>query len=133
MPAKDKLHDAAVRALLKDGWRIVSDSQTIKFNGRTLYLDIVAEKEGRRIVVEVKGDAFDEMAELEKAMGQYLLYRFVLARQYPDLTPFLAAPQGAFGRIFGTSQIDGPDFAAQFNLNFLVFDSKKEEIIQWIQ
>ncbi len=104
IPAKDKLHDAVVRALLKDGWRIVSDSQTIKFNGRTLYLDIVAEKDGRRIVVEVKGAAFHEMAELEKAIGQYILYRFVLEKRHPDLTLFLAAPCGAFERIFGTSQ-----------------------------
>jgi len=132
MPAKDKLHEAVVRALLKDGWTI-APSQTIKFNGRTLYLDIVAEKKGRYIVVEVKGTAFDEMAELEKAIGQYLLYRFVLGRQRPVCTLFLAAPQKAFEEIFGANKTDGPDFAAQFDLNFLVFDPKKEEIIQWIQ
>lgn len=133
MPAKDELHDAVVRALLKAGWHLVADPPTINFNRRTLYLDIVAEKDGQRIVVEVKGAAFDEMSELEKAIGQYLLYCFVLARRQPDLTLFLATPQKAFQKIFGAAQPDGPDFAAELDLNFLVFDPQKEEIIEWRQ
>lgn len=133
MPAKDKLHDAVVRALQKAGWTILSDETTIRFNGRALYLDIIAEKDGRRIAVEVKGAAFDEMAELEKAIGQFIIYRFVLERRYPDTTIFLATPQGAFEKVFGTTRLDGPDLARSLNLNFLVFDPKREEIVQWIQ
>jgi len=45
----------------------------------------------------------------------------------------LAAPLAAFEKIFGARQQDGPSLAAELNLNFLVFDPKKEEIIQWRQ
>jgi len=55
----------------------VSDQPTLRFNGRAIYIDVIAEKDGRRIAVEIKGTAFEEMAELEKAIGRYLLYRFV--------------------------------------------------------
>jgi len=133
MPAKDQLHDAVVRALLKDGWTILSNQPTVRFNGRILYIDVVAEKEGRRIAVEIKGTAFEEMAELEKAIGQYILYRFVLAQSRRDITVFLAAPQKAFEKIFGASHKDGPALADELSLNFLVFDPKQEEIVQWIQ
>ncbi len=133
MPAKDLLHDVVVRALLKAGWIILSDQTTIRFNGRALFLDIIAEKDGQRIAIEIKGAAFDEMAELEKAIGQFIIYRFVLERRQPGTAIFLAVPEGAFEKVFGVSRPDGPDLATALGLNFLVFDPKKEEIVRWIQ
>lgn len=133
MPAKDKLHDAVVRALLKDGWRIVSESQTIKFNGRTLYLDIVAEKDTRRIVVEVKGASFFDMSQLERALGQFVIYRHVLNRDFTDIELYIAAPIDEIEKVFGKAQNDGENLRQSLSLNLIAFDTQKEEITQWKQ
>ena len=133
MPAKDELHDAVGRALEKAGWKIVSFPRTIKFNRRTLHLDIVAERDGQSIVVEVKGDSLAEMDVLERAVGQFLIYRHVLERDFPRMKVFLAAPADAVADIFGASHSDGENLRQNLDLHLIVFDSQKEEIIQWIQ
>lgn len=132
MPAKDLLHDVVRRALEKAGWRIISESQTITFNDRTLYLDIIAEKDGKRIVVEVKGASFSSMTQLERALGQFVLYRHVLNRDFANIELFIAAPEGEVQKVFDASQKDGENLRASLDLNLIAFDIQKEEITQWI-
>ena len=60
MPAKDLYHEACVRALEKDGWTITHDPLTVAVEGTNLLVDVgaervvTAEREGKRIAVEVK-------------------------------------------------------------------------------
>ena len=82
MPAKDIYHDNVKNALIKDGWTITSDPFIIQFKGIRLYADLeaekplAAEKEGRKIVVEIKVfNTPSPITELEKAIGQYGIYR----------------------------------------------------------
>lgn len=131
MPAKDSLHDVVRRALEKAGWRIVSESQTITFNDRTLYLDIIAEKNGKRIAVEVEGTSFSSMTQLERAVGQFVIYRHVLNRDFADIELFIAAPAGEIRRVFDLAQKDGENSRASLDLNLIAFDIQKEEITQW--
>jgi len=133
MPKKDKLHEAVLRALRKAGWSLVKDQLSIKFNDRTLYIDLVVEKGGQQIVVEVKGDSLIEMSDLERALGQFVVYRHLLSRDQPGVPLFLAVPEDAYEFSFGASRTDGLALQTALDLNFLVFDSQKEEIIRWIQ
>ncbi len=60
MPAKDIYHDTVKRALEKDGWKITAENLSLPWGGTQTYIDIsadevfAAEKEGRKIAVEVK-------------------------------------------------------------------------------
>lgn len=60
MPARGSYHEIVRKALIKDGWTITDDPLTLKFGMTELYVDLgaekvlAAEKEGRKIVVEIK-------------------------------------------------------------------------------
>ena len=60
MPAKDIYHDTVKNALIKDGWIITAENLQLPWGGTQTYIDIIAdevfiaEKEGRKIAVEVK-------------------------------------------------------------------------------
>ena len=99
MPARDRYHDCVRNALIKDGWVITHDPLRLPWGKKDLYVDLgassslAAEKGERRIAVEIKSFlGKSEIDDLEKALGQFALYRSVLARREPDRTLFLAVP-----------------------------------------
>jgi len=60
MSRRDYYHNEVVDALDKDGWHITDDPLHLAYGGRNLYIDlgaeptIGAEKQGRKIAVEIK-------------------------------------------------------------------------------
>lgn len=139
MPRHDIYHDVVKNALVKDGWRITHDPLILSYGGRNLYVDIGAEapigaeKGGRQIAVEVKSFlGGSEITELERALGQYMLYRFLLARQEPGRVLFLAFPRSAYTSILN-DPAEGRDFTATQDLKLVVFDPDREVIVQWIE
>jgi hypothetical protein len=136
MPARDLYHDVVKQALQKDGWNITHDPLRISFGGRNLYADlgaerlISAEKGNSKIAVEIKGFAgMSDIQELEDALGQYILYRRLLAQTEPDRVLFLAVPSYADAAIF-SEQIGRLVLEAE-QLKLIVFDELKAEIIRW--
>ncbi|WP_287255094.1 element excision factor XisH family protein [Moorena sp. SIO4E2] len=101
MPAKDIYHHAVRFALVKDGWKILTEDYTLEYGGDRLYVDIAAEKsiaaekQGRKILVEVKsflGRSF--VNDLEQAVGQYIVYRDILVEKELDFKLYLAITKG---------------------------------------
>lgn len=97
MPAKDIYHDTVKNALVKDGWVITRDPLSFRVGKRDMHIDLGAEelvsadKEGRKIAVEIKSfSGASLMRELEQAMGQYTLYKAVLARREPERVLYIA-------------------------------------------
>lgn len=137
MPTRDVLHDVVKNALIADGWTITHDPLTLAFGRRDVYVDlgaeapIGAEKEGRKIAVEVKSFVgVSEVTDLERALGQYLLYRVLLSRQEPDRALYLALPEEAF-----RSLLDGDEGQALIDvgeLRLLVFSPTRKVIDRWI-
>ena len=85
MPAKDMYHDIVKNALIKDGWTITHDPFRLQWGNNLLYVDLGAQrllaatKEERKIAVEVKSFASpSNMADLENALGQYILYQNII-------------------------------------------------------
>ena len=80
--AKDIIHDAVKNALIKDGWQITHDPFRMEYEEIEVFADlaaerspIVAEKEGQKMVVEIKtfaGRSF--IRQLQQALGEYSLY-----------------------------------------------------------
>lgn len=136
MPAKDIYHDTVKNALVKDGWTITDDPLRLKWGLRELFVDlgisklISAQKANRNIAVEIKSFTNPSpIADLEQALGQYLIYRAILEETQPDCLLYLAIRQTTYESIF--SEKIGELILQKYQLNLLIFEAKKEEVFQW--
>jgi len=92
MPARNVYHEAVVAALVTDGWTVTDDPLCLSIGGRDLFIDlgaerntIAAERGGERIAVEVQTFAgASDVRNLQEAIGQYEIYRALLAVEMPD-------------------------------------------------
>ena len=85
--AKDAIHDSIKNALVKDGWVIIAEFLQTEYEELEIFADlvaerlpIIAEKQGKKIIIEVKtfaGRSF--IRELQQALGQYDLYVDIIA------------------------------------------------------
>ncbi|MBF0200941.1 MAG: XisH family protein [Desulfamplus sp.] len=137
MPAKDVYHEHVKQALIKDGWIITHDPFKIEYGTKLLYADLgaeqifAAEKCERKIVVEVKSFiGASIVADLEQALGQYILYADVLSDIEPERIVYLAIREEIFTTLF--SEPLGQILLRKNRVNLLVFDPSEKEILQWI-
>ncbi|HRW09018.1 MAG TPA: element excision factor XisH family protein [Caldilineaceae bacterium] len=137
MPQVDLYHHQVRTALIKDGWTITHDPYVLEFKGRRVYADLgaekplAAEKDNLKIVVEIKVFGTPSlMTELEKALGQYGIYRTFLRRTSPDRKLYLAIPVDIHQSFFQEGAIQ--EIVADYALNLLVFDAETEVVVEWI-
>ena len=136
MSRRDNLHLSLRRTLEKDGWTITDDPLILVLEQTLLKADLgaekffAAEKEGRKIAVEIKDfHSPSVISELEKTIRQLQLYQWALEKQEPERQLFLAISQAVYIRHF-----QKPIFqlAVQRNrINLLVYEPEREAIIQW--
>lgn len=136
LAAKDIYHQVVKIALEKDGWTITSDPLKLTIGSRSVYVDLgaeklfAAEKEGRKIAVEVKSFINPSpVNDLENALGQYILYAKILEEQQPERVIYLAIPVNVFRDIF--AEPIGELLLRTTDLRLLVFDPRKEVIVEW--
>lgn len=137
MPAKDIYHDCVKNALIKDDWIITHDPLSLKWGKKDMYVDLgaeqllAAERAERKIAVEIKSfTGLSEMSDLEKAIGQYILYHDVLAEVEPDRGLYLAVSEEVANGLF--EEPIGELLLRNNRVSLLVFDSDAEAIIKWI-
>jgi XisH protein len=135
---RDIYHEAVKTALMKDGWTITHDPYPLRYGEHRLYVDlgaeapIGAEREGRKIAVELKSFlGRSEITDLERALGQYRLYRFLIRRTERDRTLFIAVPEETYYAVFDPG--DGRDLVVEEELQLIVFDPQPEVILEWIE
>lgn len=138
MPAKDKFHDVVKNALIKEDWKITNDPLTLEYGKRKMFVDLAAEKlfsaekDGRKIAVEVKSFlSLSELSDLEEAFGQYAIYQTLLKRQHPDRRLYPAIPQEKYFDLFAENEI-GNLILEDYNLSIIVFEIASEVIVEWI-
>jgi hypothetical protein len=138
MPRKDAYHDIVKRALEKDGWTITHDPLHLEMGGVRINIDlgaeqqpIAAEKDGEKIAVEINSFVGDSaINELEKAIGQYLLYAVILAKKEPDRKLYLAVSETAYYGIFSEQAVDL--LVKNQKIRLIIFDEFEGRIIEWI-
>ncbi|NEQ98004.1 MAG: fatty-acid oxidation protein subunit alpha [Cyanothece sp. SIO2G6] len=137
MSRKDTFHDIVRRALEKDGWIITHDPLLLRYELGNLYIDLGAEKiftaerEGQKIAVEVKSFLQNSaVSEFHTALGQFISYRMLLAKQYPDYVLYLAVPIDAFTSFFATQLAQSIIQSQQLKL--IVYKPQQEVIDQWL-
>lgn len=136
MAAKDVYHDDFRDALVKDGWTITHDPLRLRWGKKDYYVDLganevlAAERPGRRIAVEIKSFLGPSIVDdMEKALGQYLIYRSILKRRQPERRLFLAVPK-SIAKLFNEPL--GMLLLEDYGLEVVVFHPKAKEIIQWL-
>ncbi len=137
MPRLDLYHNVVKAALVKDGWTITDDPLLLQYEGFNLYADlgaqkpIFADRRNQQIAVEIKVfGSPSPISELEKAVGQYALYQFLLDRIQPQRALYLAIPDDIYQDFFSRSPI--LEFVTDRQVSLLIFNPKIEEIVQWI-
>ncbi|MCQ3929989.1 MAG: fatty-acid synthase [Chloroflexi bacterium] len=137
MPAKDIYHAAVKNALIKAGWTITHDPLRLTWGDKDMYIDLgaerllAAEKGTQQIAVEVKSFVgASEMQDIEKAIGQYVVYRAVLAKKEPDRHLYLAVTMAVIQEIF--EQPLGKLLVENNLVQLIGFNSKEETIVTWI-
>jgi hypothetical protein len=103
MPAGDSFHDIVKNALIREGWKITHDPYFMRYGDTEFYIDLGAEKilgaekEGRKIAVEIKSFLGDSTVyEFHTALGQFISYRNILEETEPDRTLYLAVPADVY-------------------------------------
>jgi hypothetical protein len=92
---------------------------------------LTAEKGNQRIAAELKTfSGASEVYDLSRAVGQYFLYRSVLARTDPDRVLYLAVHSEVYNDVFEASL--GQLMREDYGFPLLVFDVLKEEVVRWI-
>jgi hypothetical protein len=70
------------------------------------------------------------MNDLEKAIGQYEMYRVVLAQSEPDRVLHLAVPMRVDDDLLSGDL--GQLIVSNLHLKVLVFNEETEEVVRWI-
>jgi hypothetical protein len=137
MPARDFYHDVVKSALIADGWTITDDPLVLQWGTKDLFVDLGAErllaaaKGGQKIAVEVKSFAgASVVTELERALGQFILYRDILEQTEPERLLFLAITRKVYDDLF--REPIGQLLLMREKLRLLVFDPEPGIVVEWI-
>lgn len=137
MPQYDLYHNEVKNGLRKDGWIITDDPYTLEYKGLRLYADLGAEKllaaerAEQKIAVEIKVfNSPSQVTELQKAIGQYNMYRSILHRVNPERKLYLAIPEEVYQDFFQQPAIQ--DIVSDQKIYLLIFNPDREVIIQWL-
>lgn len=110
----------------------------MKWAKRKLFVDIGAEKligaenNQSKIAVKVKSFISDsKILDLEKALGQYILYQKILEQTEPERTLYLAIPAMSFEELFIEDKFADILLVDNY-LKLIVFNPQIEEIVKWI-
>ena len=147
MPPRDSIHNIVKQAIVKDGWHITDDPYVISYGERFLFVDlgatesfsldridgrfIGAEYQNSRIAIEIKEfRGPSRIANLEQAIGQYIIYQLLLKQVDPERQVYLAIPDTIYYDLF--SEPIGELVIAEIPLKLVIIDLKKTEVKQWI-
>jgi hypothetical protein len=138
MSAKDTFHTQVRQALQAEGWVITHDPYRLVIGKRKAYVDlgaempIAAEKEGRKIAVEIKSFlGASELDDLEDALGQYGIYRAILELREPERLIYLALPNTT--RELLLEEKDFRHILSAFQARLLFYDPLEKEALEWIE
>jgi XisH protein len=138
MPARDSIHNPVKAALVKAGWLVTADPYVISYGERFLFVDLGAEsgligavQGNSRIAIEIKelrGRSI--IAELEQAIGQYVLYQLLLTQVDPERAVYLAITTEIYDNIF--QEPLGQLVLRDLPLKLVVVNIELQEVSKWI-
>jgi hypothetical protein len=139
MPRKNIDHDAVRAALEADGWTITADPLRLSLGTRDMYVDLgadrrtlAAEKDDRRIAVEIQSFLNPSTVRaIQEAVGQYAVYREVMAIKEPDRALYMALSRESYDEAFADQF--GQLIRERLRLRLIIYDPDQMRILQWIE
>lgn len=138
MARKDKLHDAVVEALEKDGWIITDDPYRLRMGRVELLADLGAEKllaaeKGReKVVIEIKTfGRLSIISAFHEAVGQFRNYQRILNANGENRKLFLAVTQEIFD--FFMSEPFYQLAITEDDISFFILDRENKTISKWVK
>jgi len=136
--AKDLFHNTVKIALQKDGWKITHDPYQLRYGVADVYFDlaaeeaIAAEKEGRKIAVEVKSFAGGStISEFHTPLGQFLNYRIAIeVSSEPERVLYLAVTTDTYQMFLRFEP--AKTVIERYEIRLIVYNPTREAIDQWI-
>jgi hypothetical protein len=135
MPRRDLYHNTVRNALIKDGWTITRDPFMLGDPKLRVYADLCVTKTTDTdaqitLTIEVKvfGTA-SHATELEKAVGQYVLYRSILKHANSPIQTYLAIPTQIHRTFFQHRIVQ--NLIKDEQIRLLIFNPDTETIEQW--
>ncbi|MEG4421426.1 XisH family protein [Microcoleus sp. LAD1_D5] len=136
--AKALFHNTVKIALQKDGWKITHDPYQLRYGFADVYIDlaaeeaIAAEKEGRKIAVEVKSFAGGStISEFHTALGQFLNYRIAIqVSSEPERVLYLAVPTDTYQMFLRFEP--AKTVIERYEIRLIIYNPTREAIDQWI-
>ncbi|MEG4346448.1 XisH family protein [Microcoleus sp. A003_D6] len=136
--AKDLFHNTVKIALQKEGWKITHDPYQLRYGVADVYIDIAAEeaiaaeKEGRKIAVEVKSFAGGStISEFHTALGQFLNYRIAIeVSSEPERILYLAVPTDTYQMFLRFEP--AKTVIERYEIRLIIYNPTREAIDQWI-
>ncbi|MEG4048250.1 XisH family protein [Microcoleus sp. Pol17_C1] len=136
--AKDIFHNTVKIALQKDGWKITHEPYQLRYGVADVYIDlaaeeaIAAEKEGRKIAVEVKSFAGGStISEFHTALGQFLNYRIAIeVSSEPERMLYLAVPTDTYQMFLRFEP--AKTVIERYEIRLIIYNPTREAIDQWI-
>jgi XisH protein len=137
--AKDLFHNNVKTALQKDGWNITHDPYQLRYGATDIFIDlaaeesIAAEKEGRKIAVEVKSFAGGStISEFHTALGQFLNYRIALeVSEEPERILYLAVPVDTYQMFLRFEP--AKTVIERYAVRLIIYNPTSELIDRWIE
>ena len=137
--AKDLFHNTVKTALKKEGWSITHDPYSLRYGVADVYIDLAAEtalaaeKEGRKIAVEIKSFVGGStISQFHTALGQFLNYRVALeVSDEPERVLFLAIPKDTYQMFLRFEP--AKTVIERYAVRLIVYDPNQEIINQWIE
>lgn len=125
-------------ALIAEGWKVTHDPYLLTIGRRKAFIDLgaetplAAEREGRKIAVEVKSFlGASALDDLENALGQFGVYRAVLQLREPDRVLYLAVPKPM--RELLVEEKDFRYVLREFEARLIIYAPDGEEALEWIE
>jgi len=136
--AKDLFHNRVKIPLQKDDWKITHDPYQLRYGVADVYIDlaaeeaIAAEKEGRKIAVEVKSFAGGStISEFHTALGQFLNYRIAIeVSSEPERILYLAVPTDTYQMFLRFEP--AKTVIERYEIRLIIYNPTREAIDQWI-
>ncbi|MCW1966661.1 MAG: element excision factor XisH family protein [Anaerolineae bacterium] len=135
--ARDIFHDLVKNALIRAGWTITHDPLVIRWGRRDLFVDLgasqllAATQGDQKIAVEIKSFLNKSaVTDFYAALGQFGVYREIMAEQEKDRVLYLAIPFDVYTDLFEDDL--GRLIISRQRLKLILFNPETEEIVKWI-
>lgn len=137
--ARDFIHASVRLALEKDSWLITDDPLRIDLPNKIGYYEVdlgaeqvlAAEREGRKIAVEIKSLLGDSLLnQFHEVLGQYLNYRSAMADVGMKRDMYLAISTKIYQDMMRIPFLESR--IREFSVKLITVDIDENNIVQWI-